>query len=124
MLDLKLDPETWDLAIEGGDFVWIFGDEELIQHINIRLLFILGEWFLDPTRGFVDKKRMFGKNAPESYFRAKLLSEVEAPDGIAKGSAVIESLVQTGRNRSVTWSARKSNGDPIRGTATLGLRAR
>lgn len=119
MLDLKLDPETWDVVLEGGDLVWVMGDEELVQHIGIQLKTIVREWFLDPLLGFLDLKRMFGKGASEGYFRAKLIAKVESNEEVSKGSAVIESLTATGRSRRVVWAARKVNGNPIRGRVSL-----
>lgn len=121
MIDLKLDPVTWDLAIEGGDLAIVSGADELVQHIGIRLRTILGEWFQDPSIGFLDLKRMYGRPASEAHFRRRLIEEIEADDQVLKGSAVIDALTyeRETRARSVSWHARMVSGDPLVGLVSV-----
>lgn len=61
-LSLKLDPETWDLAYENNNLVWISGSEELAQRITIKLKGILGEWYRDQEFGLPYKEEIRVKN--------------------------------------------------------------
>ena len=51
MIDIKLDPLTWDLATVDSDLVVARDEDETVQHIRQRLLTFLDEWFLDRSVG-------------------------------------------------------------------------
>lgn len=75
-IDLKLD-SSHDLAIENFDLVLISGVDQVIQKIDIRLRFFLGEWFLDTTAGLPYYtnvlKKDFDIGLLESSFKAQIL---------------------------------------------------
>lgn len=121
MLDIKLDPVTWQPVLVAGDLVIVRGDEELVQHIGIQVRTITREWFLDPTAGLLNLKRMFGKGATENEFRTKLIAKIESNEEIQKGSVVVEFTTTDApaRRRSCKWSARKVNGSPLQGIVPL-----
>lgn len=49
--DIKLDPVTHDILLEDSDFQIVSDGDWLIQSVKIKMLFFLGEWFLDTTYG-------------------------------------------------------------------------
>lgn len=49
--DIKLDTVTHDIIIEDSDFSMVSEGDWLLQSVKIKLLFFLGEWFLDTTYG-------------------------------------------------------------------------
>jgi len=49
--DIKLDTVTHDILIEDSDFQIVSKGSWLIQSVKIKMLFFLGEWFLDTTYG-------------------------------------------------------------------------
>jgi hypothetical protein len=49
--DIKLDPTTHDILIENSDFQMVSEGDWLVQSVKIKMLFFLGEWFLDTTYG-------------------------------------------------------------------------
>ncbi len=49
--DLKLGATTHDLVIESGDLALATENEEVKQHVKIRLMFWQGEWILDFAEG-------------------------------------------------------------------------
>ncbi len=75
-IDLKLDSDH-DLAIENFDLVLISGVDQIIQKIDIRLRFYLGEWFLDTSVGLPYYENVLKKDYDigllESAFKAQIL---------------------------------------------------
>ncbi len=75
-IDLKLD-SNHDLAIENFDLVLISGVDQVIQKIDIRLRFFLGEWFLDTSVGLPYHRNVLKKDFDvgilESSFKAQIL---------------------------------------------------
>lgn len=75
-IDLKLD-SSHDLAIENFDLVLISDVDQVIQKIDIRLRFFLGEWFLDTSVGlpyYEDVlKKDFDTGVLEASFKAQIL---------------------------------------------------
>lgn len=61
MLDIQLNPETWDLAIPVDDLVIIESSDETIQHIRQRLQHFQEEWFLDLEAGVPWLQEILGK---------------------------------------------------------------
>lgn len=98
-IDLKLDEHTHDLAIEDGDFVFIYGVDGVAQLIKIAVLMIAGEWYLDLDEGVKWKER---EGVPASrailgqkFDERKAISEIR--DAILKmtnddGSKLIQSI--------------------------------
>lgn len=48
-MDLKLDIASDDIDVSTGDLVLVEGTDAIIQHLQIRLRFFLGEWFWIPV---------------------------------------------------------------------------
>ena len=49
--DIQLDDVTHDILIQDSDFQMVSEGDWLKQSVKIKLLFFLGEWFLDTTSG-------------------------------------------------------------------------
>lgn len=75
-IDLKLDPVTHDLLIEDYDLVLTDDKEQLVQNLKIRLLFFLGEWFLDITRGVPYFEEILIKNPNQARVESILKQQI------------------------------------------------
>lgn len=64
-MDLKLDPETWDLALEKGDFQTVDTVDAVVQKVLIRLRIYQGEWERDTRQGFPWFQEVLGKKFPD-----------------------------------------------------------
>lgn len=51
MVDIALNATSHDIIIKDGDFLLIDDAERVAQQIKVKLLTLLGEWFLDTTWG-------------------------------------------------------------------------
>lgn len=51
MVDIALNASSHDIIIKDGDFLLIDNAERVGQQIKVKLLTLLGEWFLDTTWG-------------------------------------------------------------------------
>jgi hypothetical protein len=121
LYDLKLDPVTHDLVIEGGDAVLITGLEETAQAIRVALLTFAAEWYLDRSIGWMDFKGMpFGKSNMNAV-RARVLREIAAVENVlADPPPEVVSISQNPATRvlSISFRAQHSDG-PIVGSVTV-----
>jgi hypothetical protein len=78
--DIKRDPLTGDMLIEGGKFVWAYDAEAVQQSLQMRLQFFANEWFADESAGlpYFEKILVKSPNLAEvrELFRAKILGTV------------------------------------------------
>jgi hypothetical protein len=66
-MDLALN-STGDIYLDGqADLSVVTGGEAISQHIQQRLKFFRGEWFLDRGRGMPYFRDILGKKNPNSY---------------------------------------------------------
>ena len=76
MIGRALDSSN-DLIIQAGRLVTVADGAEVVQHVRSRLLFYLGEWFLDIDAGVPYFQEIFTKPANlaniESIFKSKIL---------------------------------------------------
>jgi hypothetical protein len=77
--DIKLDPATHDLIVEGFDFQLVDEADRVRQQVAIRLQFFLGEWFLDLDFGFPWFQEVLGVKPPplarvEALIREQVLT--------------------------------------------------
>ena len=76
--DIKLDPITNDLLVEGQDLRLVDKEDRVAQQIRIRLKSFLGEWFLDTSYGVPYYQQILIK-APDraiiaGIFREKIIT--------------------------------------------------
>jgi hypothetical protein len=51
-MDIKIDPLTGDMALDTtGDAVTVTARDAIVQHVRVRLQFVLGEWHLNTLEG-------------------------------------------------------------------------
>ena len=76
MIGRALDSNN-DLLVRGGSLLTVADGAEIVQHVRSRLLFYLGEWFLDIDAGVPYFQEIFTKPANlaniESIFKSKIL---------------------------------------------------
>ena len=76
MIGRALDSNN-DIMVRGGSLLTVADGAEIVQHVRSRLLFYLGEWFLDIDAGVPYFQEIFTKPANlaniESIFKSKIL---------------------------------------------------
>lgn len=80
-MDIKLDANG-DLDITGDTLTLTEGADAVRQHVQIRLKFFLGEWFLDRRIGVAWFETIFQKGVPLSLVRAILRKVIIRTPGI------------------------------------------
>lgn len=80
MIGRALDSNN-DLIVENGSLRLVSDGAEVVQHVRTRLLFYLGEWFLDLQAGTPYFQEIFTKPSNlaniESIFKARILETPE-----------------------------------------------
>lgn len=114
-MTLKLD-ENHDLAIEGGTFAAVYGDNNIAQRIKTRLLFWRGEWFMDTSDGTPWYERVLGKTGNRAVIGAVIRRRIIQTPGVASITDFDIELDRTGRSvRVVRFSVLTDAGDTITG---------
>lgn len=81
MIDIKLNPATWDLELVQGELTLVTDDDTTVQHIRQRLLAFRAEWFLDLSLGVPWLQEILGKPQDISIVEAELKRCIlETPD--------------------------------------------
>lgn len=106
--DLKLDPDTLDIVVEGGDVVLIEDADVVAQHLRLRLKTQLREWYLDQTSGvdYIDGVAPKGA-AREAIIRDKITT-VPHVRGLASFASNLDAAT---RVFSVEFTAQTDFGD-------------
>jgi len=126
-MDILLAQPAHDLALVGGDLVIATLAQEIAQSIKIRLLTILGEWYLDDTIGFIDVINMTGAGQPVGVkastsqarldnMRNRLRDAVLTTPGVATIDRVTLGYQRSTRQVALTFAATAVTGDVITGT--------
>lgn len=108
--DLLLDNDG-DLALVDGDLQLVSGVEAIRQDAQLRLRFIRGEWFLDPTVGVPYFQDVFVKNPDLARIRAVLIDELRRTPGIVEVPELTVTLDSATRRLTGTFRAVTSAGD-------------
>lgn len=84
MHTLTLDPETWDLTLDGGGNIAVStGAAAIAQNVaNAVRLFTNDAWF-DRTRGIPHFAVELGRLPPESVLRSRLAKAARGVEGVA-----------------------------------------
>jgi len=81
-MDIQLDTNN-DLLIVDGDLVLVDGNrDEVIQELNIRLNFFLGEWFLDVTAGIPYFQTILKKGTSIQTVNGIFIREINAVEEV------------------------------------------
>ena len=73
--DMLIDPRT-------GSFAMVSDGDEVCQHVKTRLLFFLGEWFLDTSVGMPYFQEIFGPAGDLSAIEGRIKSEIINTPGV------------------------------------------
>ena len=111
--DLAVDPETGDLLVSRGDLFFVRNGDAVRQEANIRLRFLLSEWFLDKTVGVPHFQQILVKSPNLAAIRTVLRDEINAVAGIRSIARLDLELDSTTRTLQVSWSATTDLGELI-----------
>lgn len=108
IVDLKLDPETLDIAIEDGDVVLIEDADVVAQQLAVRLKRQLGEWYLDITSGVDYLNDIAPKGAPREAVLRDAISSVPFVAGITAFDLLLDNAT---RRLILRFTAKTTFGD-------------
>lgn len=97
--------DTMDIDTTGGTLVTISGVEAVRQAVRIRLQTLLGEWFLDQSKGTPWFQSILGKNRSPAVLKTIFLQRVKGTVGVNQVPSLVLSLDRTARTLSVSFSA-------------------
>jgi hypothetical protein len=126
-LDLKIDPETGDLAIgPDGGFVMVSGREGVAQLVRIRLKLFKDEWFLNLDAGVPYYDEILGEKFSDLTLRRLITEQIMGKHGLARVPGVV-GISSLGieydarlRRAIVTWIILTEFGDTEPDRLTLG----
>lgn len=116
--DLALDPMTHDLFLSGGDLSLVADREAIRQEADIRLNFLLGEWFKDITKGVPYLQKVLVKSPDLTAIRSILSDEILEVAGIRSIISLVLDYDRKNRTLKVTWKANSDVGE-LASTVTL-----
>jgi len=106
-----------DLELTTNDLEFVTGPEAIRQHLEIRLRFLLGEWFLDEREGVPYLQEIFSKGTSNARVLAILRETmIETPgvieirelsietDKAARSASVSAALQVTGSDEPLDFS--------------------
>ena len=110
MADIALDTDG-DILIEDDALVLVEGDDAIVQHLQIRFKFFLGEWFLDTRIGVPYFDEILIKNPDLNRVRGIYRQTILTTPGIASLETFELDLDAATRTLKVTFRARKADGE-------------
>jgi len=113
MIDIALDKKTHDLIFEDFDFKLYEETDQIMQNLNIRLRFFLGEWFLDILQGLPYYESFFIKAPNLIHADAYLKNEILTTRGIVEITEFETSFEPKKRVYRVKFSAISISGEPL-----------
>lgn len=112
ILDLLLDPTTWDVVWNNGPLTKEFTTQPLTQtvgqRLKIRLLSFYGDWFMDTTYGVPYFQRLLGvkqtsKAAADLIFQQQILAEQGVKEIVSFDSPFVNRQYSLTFRVSVNW---------------------
>lgn len=103
--DLLLDINSHDLTLVGGDLVLVRDAASIRQEVDIRLNFLLGEWFLDTEAGVPYFQNILVKSPNLAAIRNIFNDEILSVAGIRSVVDLKLDFNRTTRKLLVTWHA-------------------
>lgn len=108
--DIALSAASHDLLLVDGDLKLIDNAERIAQQIKITLKFMLGEWFLDTSKGVPYLEYVLIKNPNMNHIRAIFREKIlDVPDVIKLNSLDL-TLDRKSRALTVSFEAETSAG--------------
>lgn len=111
--DLTIDRTTGDLVLTAGDLTLVLDVAAIAQEVNIRLRFLLGEWFLDTTAGVPYLQTVLVKTPNLAAVRTVLRDEILECAGVKSLTRLDLDFEKSTRELTVTWSATTDLGELI-----------
>lgn len=115
-MNLYLDPQTHDLALEGGRLLRAAaGPDQIAQSIKTRLLFWRGESLLDTREGVPYATQILGvKNPDLGRIRGIFLRTIRSVPGVRDVTRIELELDAATRALTVEWVVRTTEGGMVR----------
>jgi hypothetical protein len=110
-MDIRLNPETWDLDFSGGDLSFTTGLERTEQFLRQRLSFFLAEWFLDESEGIDYFDRVLVKNPRVEELDAIFKSTILDTPGVLELLEFDLELDGSSRAAFLSFRARSTEGE-------------
>jgi len=114
MTDIKLSADG-DLEIVDGDMVIIDGPEAIRQHLNVRLAFFRGEWFLDPSLGVPYFERVLRKPLRQTVLASVFRDAILETPGVKALDRLEFDVDAATRRLTVSFTAITDSGTRIDG---------
>lgn len=119
-MDLALDDDH-DLFVSSQDLTLTTTDNEVVQDLNIRLQFILNEWFLDNTVGVPYPQIIFEKNTNISIIYSIFRNEIKNTDGVKTLKSLVLTPQPDDKKLLVTFEVIQDSGEQTSQTLELGI---
>ncbi len=116
--DIMTDPDTGDLILSGGDLVIVANIAAIRQEAEIRMRFMLGEWFLDTSQGVPHLQTILVKSPDLAAIEGVLKNAILETAGIDEITKLTLTYDAGERTLSVVWSAKTNLGELIPATQT------
>lgn len=106
-MDIFFDTEH-DMTLDNRDIRFTETDEDLVQRLTIHLQFLLGEWFLDTSKGIPYTQTIFESNANDMRGIYVLFrTEIKNIDGVEE---INELNIDIDRDSRILTVSLKVNG--------------
>lgn len=116
--DILLD-ENGDIVLDEQGLHWVSGLQAVVQAARIRMLYFLGEWFLNLDVGIPYLDDTFFENYNEAATRAALTAAILDVPGVISVNTLELDVNGAARTLTITWSATCAFGDTIPDTLAL-----
>lgn len=117
-MDLALDSDG-DLDLGTDDLVILSGADAIVQHIQIRMLFFLRDWFLDVRIGIPWFEAILRKAPNLSVARRILRTAIITTPGVSSIEEFVFDYTPTTRALSIDFRATSVDGEPLEFTDEL-----
>ena len=114
--DLRLDPDTGDLDVTGGQLALVSDSAAIAQAVRCHLSFFKGEWFLDITAGLPYFEQILVKNPNIPALNAVYEKAILAVPGVSSLVSLVLDYDSAARTLAVTFRATTDDGELITGT--------
>ena len=108
--DLLLDDDG-DIVLDELGLHWVSGIQAVVQAARIRMLFFLGEWFLNLDVGIPYNEDILFGNFNEAAARAAFTAAILDVPGVTAVKTLTFDVNAQERILTVTWSATCAFGD-------------
>lgn len=121
IVDLKLDPDSWDIVIENQDISYINDTDAIQQHLRQRLSFFKGEYPYDLSIGVPYHQEFFKKNFNPIVIDSSLKTTIIDTPGVIELTSFILDLDEPTRVLSLNFKVRAKNGEVIDYSDTISI---